>query len=138
MVDGVKQFGLSVTKTESVFQRTLSLLLRDPRITGAFFLTHPVNKVASFSKAEHRKDSGDKLGYISAWECEEVLRDAEDQGERWRKKRGRIFFFFFFFFFLKFGLSVASVNSSPQNFVGSPPSSNDIVVKPRPARELKM
>ncbi len=95
MVDGVKQFGLSVTKTESVFQRTLSLLLRDPRITGAFFLTHPVNKVASFSKAEHRKDSGDKLGYISAWECEEVLRDAEDQGERWRKKRGRIFFFFF-------------------------------------------
>jgi hypothetical protein len=79
-VDNVKHFGLSVTKTETVFQRTLGLLLRDPRITGAFFLVHPVNKVASFTKTERRKDSADKLGYLSAWECEELLREADEQG----------------------------------------------------------
>lgn len=46
------------------------------------------------------------------------------------------FFVVFMIFLLK-----GSLGSSPQNFVfvGSPPSSSDIaVVKPRPARELKM
>lgn len=87
------------------------MLLRDPRIVAAFFLAHPVNKVASFSKPERRKDSLDKLGYLSAWESEEVCRELEEQ---------------------------ASLRASPQNFVGSPPSSNDLpVVKPRPARVVK-
>jgi hypothetical protein len=109
-VDTVKQFGLNVSKTEVIFQRTLGLLLRDPRITASFFLAHPVSKVSSFSKQpsdRHKDNSLDKLGYMSAWDYQDV--------------------------------EELELASSPQNFVGSPPSAEIVeipVVRPRPAREV--
>ena len=116
VVDGNKQFGLAVSKTEVIYARTLGHLLREPRITAAFFLAHPVNKVASFS-AKHVRETSigglDKMGYIGSWEAEDMLGmhttpSSDDE----------------------------MLASSPQHtsFVGSPPS-DAVVVRPRPARE---
>ncbi len=73
--------------------------------------------MASFSKQHGTERGGeagtDKLGYLSAWETEEALRgvDSDDDPSA----------------------------SSPQNFVGSPPSVDVMadlpIVRPRPARE---
>ncbi len=113
----VKQFGLNVSKTDVIYAPTLGMLLRDPRITAAFFLVHPVNKVASFSK-QHVDRSGentDKLGYVSAWEYDEALASRGDSDED------------------------VPTATSPHNFVGSPPSVDVMldmpIVRPRPARE---
>jgi hypothetical protein len=69
-VDGHKSFGLHVSKSECIFAKSLGKLLGDPRITAAFYLSHPVNKVSSFLQTH--SDRPVELGYASHWEYGDI------------------------------------------------------------------
>lgn len=70
VVDGTRQFGLHISKTEILFAKSLALLMRDPRIVETFSLIHPVNKVSSFSQQHVTRSSENVGGYLSHFEYE--------------------------------------------------------------------
>ena len=76
-----KSFGLHVSKTHTIYARSLSDLLHDPRIAAAFHLVHPVNKLSSF--VHPSKSSGGPAadsGYLSHWEYSDNLQTADEEG----------------------------------------------------------
>lgn len=109
ITDGVKQFGLHISKTDVIYGRSLSLLVRDPRIVASFYLAFPVNKVASFSQQHRSGDDTDMGGYSSCWEVFDSEEEKDD--------------------------AMSQVGSPPIAFSFSPPSEVDVVIPPFPRKK---